>query len=295
MRFGVQPLQFLDVMSRIVDGSSIDLSKFSFPDFCIESVMEGFHHVELTMDVGYILPGSLTRDTFRKLIDLGGSLGITYSVHLPLWSVELASPNQFVRKGSVESIVNSIELAKELNPECYVLHITGALASEFTRLNIPKPYKDIVNRGMLSNSIRSLEEIVSRIDIPSRRIAVENVEFPFDLTREAIDMFDLSICLDTGHLLAGFSDGLSIMDFLDKHYDRLIEIHLHDGFFRMEHGLAIRRDHLPLGEGDLPLVEFMKYLQFRGFRGPIVFELSLRDSRRSLDILRSVCPWVTIE
>jgi len=295
LRFGVQPLQFLDVMQRIVDGFSVDLSKFSFPDFCITSVMEGFRHVELTMDIEYILPGSLKKDTFRKLIDLGESLGITYSVHLPLWSVELASPNPFVRRGSVESMVHSIELAKDLNPECYVIHITGALASEFTRLNIPRSYKYIVNKGMLSNSIRSLEEIVSKIDIPSRKIAVENVEFPFDLTREAIDRFDLSICLDTGHLLAGFSDELSIMDFLDKHYDRLIEIHLHDGFFRVEHGLAIRRDHLPLGEGDLPLVEFMKYLQFKGFRGPIVFELSLRDSKRSLDVLRNTCPWVTIE
>lgn len=295
MRFGVQPLQFLDVMRNIADGSSVDVSKFSFPDFCIASVAEGFHHVEVTMDIEHILPGSLTKDIFRKLIDLGESLGITYSVHLPLWSVELASPNPFVRKGSVDSIVHSISLAEELNPECYVIHITGALASEFTRLNIPRYFKEIVDRYMLSNSIRSLEEVFSKVDIPPRRIAVENVEFPFDLTKEAIDRFDLSICLDTGHLLAGFSGELSIIDFIDKYYDRIVEIHLHDGYHRVEHGVTIRRDHLPLGEGDLPLGEFMNRLQAREFRGPIVFELSLRDSKKSLDVLKNLCPWITIE
>ena len=57
--------------------------------------------------------------------------GLTYTVHLPLWSVEPSTPLTPVRQGSVEAVVQIIRATLPIEPEVYVLHATGALAAEF--------------------------------------------------------------------------------------------------------------------------------------------------------------------
>jgi len=308
MRFGIQPLQFIDVMNLIAGRRSVDLSKFNFPQIrevamklfdypqlCKSVIKGGFRVIELTLDIDYILPGYLDEKRIKRFVEIKKEEEIAYTVHLPLWSIELASPNEYIRRASVESLVHSIEVAKVLEPECYVLHSTGALAAEFTQLNLPENYKELVNRYMLSYSAKSIEEILSKIDIPPRKLALENVGFPFRLTRETVDQFDLSICFDTGHLLAGYCGEYSVMEFLNEHWDRIVEIHLHDGFHRKKNGMVVRRDHLPLGSGDLPVSEFMERLDKGGFKGPIVFELPFNEAKRSLKTIRKKYPRVVIE
>ena len=308
MRFGIQPLQFIDVMNLIAGKRLVDFSKFDFPqiresaiklfDFpqlCESVIKGGFRVIELTLDIDCILSGYLDEERIKRFIEIKKEEKITYTVHLPLWSIEPASPNEHIRRASVESLVHSIEVAKILEPECYVLHSTGALAAEFTRLNLPENYKELVNRYMLSHSAKSIEEILSKTDIPPRKLALENVEFPFRFTRETVDQFDLSICFDTGHLLAGYSGGYSVMEFLNEHWDRIVEIHLHDGFHRKKNGIVVRRDHLPLGSGDLPVSEFMEHLDKGEFKGPIVFELPFNEAKRSLKTIRRKYPRVAVE
>ena len=295
VRFGIQPLQFADVMSLITGERLVDFSKFDFPQICMAAVKGGFHFLELTLDMGYVLLGSLDEEVMEKLVEMKKEEEITYSVHLPLWSIEPSSPNEYIRKASVESLIHSIDVAEILEPECYVLHSTGALAAEFTRLDLPKHYRELVGRYILSHTAKSMEEILSKTGIPPCRLALENVEFPFKLTRETVDQYDLSICFDTGHLLAGYSGEYSVMGFLKKHWDRIVEIHLHDGFHREENGRVVKRDHLPIGSGDLPVSEFMGCLDKKGFKGPVVFELGFDEAKHSLEVIREQCPGIAIE
>ena len=217
VRFGIQPLQFADVMSLITKEGLVDISKFNFPKICMAAVKGGFHFLELTLDTGHVLPGSLNEEVMEKLLEMKKEEEITYSVHLPLWSIEPSSPNEYIRRASVKSLIHSIEAAEILEPECYVLHSTGALAAEFTRLDLPKYHKELVDRYMLSYAAKSIEEILSKTGIPPCKLALENVEFPFKLTREIVDQFTVSICFDTGHLLAGYSGEYSVMGFLKEH------------------------------------------------------------------------------
>lgn len=295
MRFGIQPLQFDDIMNLVTRNGSVDLAKFDFPRLCMSAVKGGFRHIELTLDVGYFMPNSLNGESVERFVEMSEERGITYSVHLPLWSIEPASPNEFVRKASVDSLVHSIEIAETLDPECYVLHSTGALAAEFARLELPENYRGLVNRYMLSCSAKSIGEILSRTKISHRKLALENVEFPFELTRETVDQFDLSICFDTGHLLAGYCGEQTVMEFAERHRDRIVELHLHDGFHRRENGKTVRGDHLPFGEGDLPVSELMDFLDRSEFKGPLVFELAFDEAKASIETVRKKCPWVAIE
>lgn len=94
---------------------------------------------------------------------------------------------------------------------------------------------------------------------------------------------DLSICFDTGHLLAGFSGQISIMEFIDKYYDRIIELHLHDGKFP-------RIDHKPLGKYDLPVRELLLKLLEKNFAGPLIYELNLPEAIKSMDYIKNNIP-----
>lgn len=296
MRFGITPLQFSDIKNLITENGSVDLTKFDFSQVVMHAIKEGFHHMELTLDIGYLLPGSLNKEKMERLAEMSEEEGITYSVHLPFMSIEPASPNEYIRKASLKSLVHSIEVARILEPECYVLHSTVALAAGLNLdLNLPENYKECVNRNLLSHSAKSVDEILSKTDIPSRKLALENVIFPFELAREIVDQYDLSICFDTGHLLAGYSGKQSVIGFLKAHWDRIVELHLHDGFHRRTDGNIVRRDHLPIGDGNLPISELMDYLDEKGFKGPIVFELTFDEAKRSLETIRERCPRVDVE
>jgi len=284
LQFGIQPLQFNNVMRIVILEGKVHLERFNYAEACKPAIDAGFKHIELLADVKYMIPNSFRDEVMNELLKMREE-GITFSVHLPIWSVELASPNVYIRKGSVESLVQSIKILEILEPKCYVVHLTGPLAAEFSKLRIPSRYREMLLNRLTSLSAKSLEEVLSRTGISPRKIAVENVEFPFRYSWEVVRDLNLSICFDTGHLLAGYSGEYTVMDFLQSHWDYIIEIHLHDGYVKKVNDCIIRRDHLPLGIGKLPLKRFIKYLVEHKFKGPIVFELPLSKAIVSLKSL----------
>ena len=291
MLLGIVPLFEIGELADIivVDGS-VDFSRFRYVDLVKKSYDMGFRHVEITGDLMYIIPGSITGETVRELIGLKEELGISFTVHLPIWSVELASPNNAIRKASIQSILDTINLFEDLEPIYYVLHATGALASEFSRFKGPSFVKNMVNRYMQSFAAESLEAIIDESGVNSKKFAVEDVEFPWDLTYELIEEFNTSICYDTGHLHSGQPGFIEPLEFLEKHMDRIVELHLHDAVPRKPGEPYEWRDHLPLGEGSLPYCKLLRKLIEKNFQGPIVFELSTKNVKMSLIRIKEDCP-----
>ncbi|MBS3793698.1 MAG: sugar phosphate isomerase/epimerase [Candidatus Thorarchaeota archaeon] len=291
MRFGIVPLEFEPAAELIIGNGTPDFSRFDVVEL-IHSALHIKHIevIELTLDVPHLIPGSLPPETVTQLINLREETGCTYTAHLPLWSVELASPNEYIRKGSVESTVAAVELAEPLEPEYYVLHSTGALAAEFSRLGFPQGIMDVFSAFMAGYSAQSIEEILEQTNLDPRRLAVENVEFPFSVTRQVIDEYDCSICFDTGHLLTKFSGDEPVVDFYREHRERIVEIHLNDGSYRECDGVAVHEDHLALGDGEMPVQEFVSEIYDDGFDGPLIFELTAQQAKRSLDLIEQLIP-----
>ncbi|MHA1245888.1 MAG: cobamide remodeling phosphodiesterase CbiR [Candidatus Thorarchaeota archaeon] len=291
MRFGIVPLEFKPAAERIIVDGVPDFSRFNIIDAVRDAAkMQHIQVIEVTMDVEHVIPNALTPEVISQLVDLKDELGISYTAHLPLWSLELASFNEFVRQASVESIVSSIRLAEPLEPEAYVLHATGALAAEFSRLDMPVNMVMLICNLMSAIAARSLEDIITRSEINPRLLAVENVEFPFSLTRELVDEYDTSICFDTGHLLTRYSGDESVVEFYRRHRDRIVELHLHDGSYAERDGAVIHRDHIALGEGEMPVREFLMELVRDSFNGPVVFELTATQAKQSLNLIETQVP-----
>jgi len=248
----------------------------------------GFSPIELNTDLNVLFPDSFGVPTIRRLQALKESQGLSYTVHLPLWSVEPSTPVQWVRQGSVEALVDAVLRLSPLEPEVYVLHATGALASEFcTMTAIPDEARPLVTGMFQRYAAHSVEELLRRTKLPSRAIAVENIGFPFDLTLALAEEFDLSFCLDTGHVLAKFSGPISFEEALQRSLPRLAEVHLHDGYcLPQPDGTFRRNDHLPLGKGNLPLDFLLDTLKEARFEGPVIFELTIEEAKTSLEYLR---------
>jgi sugar phosphate isomerase/epimerase len=295
LRFGIEMLQRSLLIEMAMpafaqQGSNAPLAPPSADAaVLVERIADlGFTLIELNTDLNVFFPDSFGVPTIRSLRALKESRGLSYTVHLPLWSIEPSTPVRWVREGSVEALVDAVLRLAPLEPEAYVLHATGALAAEFsTMAAIPDEARPLVIGMFQRHAAHSVEELLRRTKLPSRAIAVENIEFPFDLTLALAEEFDLSLCLDTGHVLAKYSAPVTFEEALQRSLPRLAEVHLHDGYYHPQPDGTFRRgDHLPLGEGDLPLGFLLDTLKETGFKGPVIFELTIEEAKASLDYLR---------
>jgi sugar phosphate isomerase/epimerase len=291
MRFGIMAMQLnalvpagaspQEVMARVANLDHAALVR--------DIAAHGFNLIELGGDLVLFFPQTFAPAAIERLADLKRTAGLSYTVHLPLWSVEPSTPLTPVRHGSVRAIVDCIQATLPLEPEAYVLHATGALAAEFYRMRLPGMARALILRQFQSHARESVNAILSETGIASRRLAIETIEFPFDLTLELAHELDVSICFDTGHVLVGFSGPVDVFDALEQCLPRLGEIHLHDGLWQgPERSIGYGKDHQALGKGDLDVGRLLERLATAHWNGPIIFELTVEEALRSLQVIRAV-------
>ncbi len=293
MQFGIMAMQIGSLIPANLPPDQVlaHISSFDHARLVNELVDHGFHWIELGGDLSFFLPQSFSPDAIRRLLELKEARGVRYTVHLPLWSIEPSSPSRPVRTGSVQSLVEIIKATQTLDPEIYVLHATGALAAEFYRMRLPETGRLLLLRQFQGYARESLKMILEETRIPHRKLAIETIEFPFELTLELAEELDLSICFDTGHVLVGFSGPMDFFQALEASLPRLGEVHLHDGPWQgPERVIGYGKDHQPLGQGDLDVARFLDRLVDHRFSGPVIFELHVEEALRSLEVIRSMRP-----
>jgi sugar phosphate isomerase/epimerase len=291
MRFGIMAMQLEALIPAGLPAEQLMASLASFDHAGLARGLadKGFNPVELGGDLGMFMPNVYGSAAIEKLAALKAA-GLGFTLHLPLWSVEPSTPLTPVRAGSVAALVEAIRATQPIEPEVCVLHATGALAAEFYNMKIPELARGLI-LGQFQNGARaSIRTLLAETGLPSRRLAIETVEFPLDLTLELAEEFDTSICLDTGHVLAGFPGWFDFFEVLEKLLPRLAEVHLHD-CRRMPVGVrGYGEDHKPLGTGDLELGRFLDRLNEARFKGALIFELKVDEALESLKVVRSVRP-----
>ncbi len=296
MRFGITALDWSTVFGQLTAGGIFDLNKFDFAEIVRLTHEQGFSLMELTLDLGYVLPGALSDQQISNLLEAKEDLDLAYTAHLPLWSIEPASPNSFIREASVACLADAVRLAEPLEPEVYVVHNAGWIGAEFSEFDIGGPDQPVISSIMGNIAEQSIRELIQQTKVSSKKFALESIEFPFEITWNIAERLDTSICLDTGHVLSGQSGSTDVVDFVERYHSRLLEIHLHDGSLtRVEGKRFPYYDHKILGQGDLPIVEFLTALDDHGFTGPIIFELNREEAHESLKVIRKLLPDFAIE
>jgi sugar phosphate isomerase/epimerase len=297
LRFGIEQMQasFLisEARSALASGKPMDVSALNTDVAAQVGQLAdlGFRLIELNPDLTIFFPRCYDLPAIERLRKVKAERQLEYTVHLPLWSLEPSSPVQMVREGAVDALVDAVLRLAPLEPEVYVLHATGALAAEFLHMQALESVRPLVMGMFFAQAQRSVAQLLERTGLPSRRLAIETIQFPFDLTLRLADTLNLSMCLDAGHVLAGYTTGVSLPEALERALPRLAEVHLHDGYRReLPDGRVQIADHLALGLGDLPLQAFLEQLSVAGFSGPIILELTVEQAQASLQAIRAARP-----
>jgi sugar phosphate isomerase/epimerase len=291
LRFGISPLSLDLIIDKILKEKGLaGFTQFSLSDLIEGVAKAGYDHCEITLDIFQLFPIQITEEEIEKIKNIKQKYDITYSAHFPFISLELASPNKFIREGSINSIVDAYNTFIELEDdiEVYVLHATGEfIANAMDFIMEPDIYPIAINL-FADLSIQSIREIIKRTGIDRNKIAIENIVFPFEATVKIIDEVGTKLCIDTAHTLGEFSGERDLVDIAEKYLDITAEIHLQD---YAEKGLV---DHGALGTGKNFPPEFLNLLHQRNFKGPIVFELPRSEALKSIEYIKKFAPKIEL-
>ena len=292
MRFGITPIDVDNIANVLQNekglGSFLD---FRFSDIILEAIEKGYQHCEITLDLFQILPISINEEERKIFKNFRKEYDLTYSAHFPIWSIELVSPNKFIREASVQSLIDSYKTFKFLEPdiEVFVLHPSGAFAAELMRMDIEPRYKEFVANLFVTFAVSSIKKLVKETRIDKSKIAIENIDFPFQKTLDIIKKLKgPKLCIDTAHFLGGYSGDVDLVEITEKNLDITSEIHLQD--FNAGGGA----DHAALGTGKNFPVKFLKIIHEYDFKGPIVFELTFQQAKESIQFIKNHVPEIKV-
>ncbi|RPJ79878.1 MAG: sugar phosphate isomerase/epimerase [Deltaproteobacteria bacterium] len=120
-----------------------------------------------------------------------------------------------------------------------------------------------------------MERVVGK-EIKGEDLSIENLFYPLALIQSLIDDFQLSVCLDIGHLVLSKQD---IEKNVDEWRKKITIIHLH--------GADGEKDHLGLDQ--MPLAQMEKIMaKLRGYTGIVSLEVfSFSKLYNSMEILKN--------
>ncbi len=234
----------------------------------IEQTLElDIDQLELHFDADLLYPG-ISELAVKRLREYQQE--IVFSLHLPFRYLDVSCPMERIRSASVESILDAIELAAELQPINYVVHLTGNIFSSY------KSGLDPLIDEVMGYVEESLEKIAALVE--PHRILVENLpQIDFHYFMPVVERMGLSICQDIGHIVL---QGGNYREFTRTYAPFIKEIHLHDVERRYYGGgMQLLIDHQPIGRGMLDFDLLFATLADLGFAGSIILEV---DDPRAL-------------
>ena len=148
-----------------------------------------------------------------EMASIGRKFDLTYTVHLPL-DIAFGSADEEERMSSVGKCRRVIERMSSVDPFAWILHLHGDHRGEM-------PSEDMERWN--GQNRRSLAELLSGGPLPSK-ICIETLDYDFQHVAGLVEDFNLSVCLDIGHLLM---NGRNVQTHLDRGMTRARVFHLH--------------------------------------------------------------------
>lgn len=157
------------------------------------------------------------------LADLSASEKVSYNIHLPT-DMDPGAADRSERRKAVETIQYIRELTHPLAPSTYTLHLPADAAMQ--------------DSGRREQWLNRLSDTMDHIIGPTgdgRLFSIETLHYPFQWLTPLLESWDLSVCLDIGHVL---TTGYDLAELYNTFQDRISIIHLH--------GVSGQTDHIAL-------------------------------------------------
>ena len=187
------------------------------------------------------------------------SQDITYTVHCPFADINIASPSKPMLKASMKRLKKSMEYAKKLNAELWILH--PGLITGISPFYPGREWKQ---------NIQSIKQLAASAKEYGLRVAIENLPKKYGSimkTPEDFLMlydetdFEIGIVLDVGH--SNLEN--QTQHFIKKLPDRIWHFHLSDNIGEAD-------QHLGIGYGKIDWNDFASKVKQMHFNGIIMLE-----------------------
>jgi sugar phosphate isomerase/epimerase len=186
---------------------------------------------------------------------------------LPVLSVHQTL--RFFSTTRIPEITRLFEIADKLSAKLIVLHMNSAQDQIFDPIYIDALHK-LEDSFEIKVTFENMERHIGSLFYEHRWHEVKFSELVYKT--------DFHITLDTVHLAHSGGD---IIEFFKKHKDRIINIHLSDYRHHVFNSniRPLRYKHMPLGEGQLPIKEFLEVLHKENYDGLVTMEIhgALKD------------------
>lgn len=230
----------------------------------------GISYIEVNMNPMRGKPVEEQKAWVRKIKSESAAAGLKiWSVHLPYgrdW--EITEMDEKKRTECVKQFIHFVELAKEFNPEKFVLHASF------------EPIPDEERAQRILNSQQSINTINKEIrkktkaqllieDLP--RTCIGNTIAEMELLLSRVDE-SVGICFDTNHLLKD-----KPQDFVRKFGSRITSVHISDYD-------GIDEKHWLMGKGIIDWPEVIAQLVKSGYSGVFMFEIAGKNMNTASDL-----------
>lgn len=229
----------------------------------------GLQFVELNMNMPQYQTHCLDLD---RLTSLSEKYGIYYTIHLDE-NLNVSDFNPHVADAYLQTVRETIHIAKLLHIPVLNMHLSQGV---YFTLPDKKVFLFAEYSKQYLQSMRLFrEECEKMIGSRNIRICVENSSGYTDFQQQALDLllespvFALTFDIGHNHCIQGADETVIL-----QHRDRLCHFHFHDAL--------TKKDHLPLGTGEIELPKYLHMAEQTGSR--IVLETKtvsgLRESVR---------------
>jgi sugar phosphate isomerase/epimerase len=186
-------------------------TSFIYPDDIIPNVIKlGPFFDEIELLIFESIPSEVlpSVDNIRELELLAREFDLTYNIHLPV-DISFTDESNLIRYKAVETIKSVIDLVSPLEPTTHVLHL------EYNKIGDEQDWYE--------RSFHAVGNLVKSLDHPGM-ISIETLDYPFGSIESLIKEYDLSVCLDAGHMI---KYGHNIKPVFERFHDKIPLIHLH--------------------------------------------------------------------
>ena len=229
--------------------------------------------IELNMNLPYNFINNLNPAELRKI---SKETNIEFTMHMPD-EADLGSFYESVREGHVKLFSDTLDWAKEAGVKLLNLHII-----EGGKMTLPdkKVYiYDQYSEEFTANFIKSISILSKKSQENNILLSIENSsnfgkEFIQNTLDKALTFHNIKLTWDTGHdAVSNFTD----QKYLMLHKNDIAHMHLHDA--------KGTRDHQILFEGELDIIELVKFAEQMNIK--TLIEVKTADALiKSINLIR---------
>ncbi len=248
----------------------------------------GFTGIEIWAEVPFCHPDLFGERERKKLKKMLNENGLVYTLHSPMFGIDIGSVNPGIRKESIRQTKAGIDLIKELDGEIIIIHPPK---TPFKMSSQDKPSRfSVVKKHVFQLAKEAIGEIKQYAKKKGITVVLENCGVEFNDWEEnladflsLVDECKVNVCLDIGHAHCSWG--------LEKTFQAVKEkikcIHISDNRGK-------RDEHLPVGMGNINYHSILPDL--RNFSGLIVHEIQYSqndewgtiESKKNLDKILEV-------